>query len=160
MLHCSSSCIIIKEQPATTVAHKTGSFSSLVVRFTHNFDQACSQAWPILMIQTKDALTTPNWRKSRKNTAQIFVQFVRLHSHSASSNAVAADRASPDPSTEPTTSPSPSSRQCLQVQESSRSATRGPSTLPRQKSREATRKDPHPKAVHSTRQPTAQIVSY
>ena len=100
----------------------------------------------------------PELEKIKENTAQIFVQFVRLHSHSASSNAVAADRASPDPSTEPTTSPSPSSRQCLQVQESSRSATRGPSTLPRQKSREATRKDPHPKAVHSTRQPTAQIV--
>ena len=101
----------------------------------------------------------PELEKIKEDTAQIFVQFVRLHSHSASSNAVAADRASPDPSTEPTTFPSPSSRQCLQVQESSRSATRGPSTLPRQKSREAARKDPHPKAVHSTRQPTAQIVS-
>lgn len=102
----------------------------------------------------------PELEKIKEDTAQIFVQFVRLHSHSASSNVAATDRTFPDSSTEPTTSPSCSSpsRQCLQVQETSSNATRGPSTLPRQKSREAARKDPHPKYFHSTRQPTAQIV--
>ena len=99
----------------------------------------------------------PELEKVKEDTAQIFVQFVRLHSHSASSNAAVIERICPDSS--PT---EPPSRPCLQAQaesSESRSAAAGPSTLPRQKSTDAARKDPHPKAVYSTRQPTAQIVA-
>ena len=101
----------------------------------------------------------PELQKAREDTVQIFVQYARL-------SASAIERICPDQSS-PTESESPSSstRQCLQLvhDESSRNgaAAAGPSssTLPRQKSSEtATRKDPHPKAVYSTKQP-AQIVS-
>jgi hypothetical protein len=103
----------------------------------------------------------PELEKVREDTANIFVQFVRLHSHSASSNAAVIDHISTDLSS-PTESPSSSTRQCLQLaHESSRkgAAATGPSTLPRQKSTEAaTRKDPHPKAVYSTTRQPALLV--
>ena len=102
-----------------------------------------------------DHTDDPELQKTKEDTAHIFVQFVRLHSHSASSNTAVIDRICP--SSSPTeTPPTP----CLQPQESSRDTTAaGHSTLPRQKSTEAAaRKDPHPKAVYSTRQP-AQIVT-
>ena len=93
------------------------------------------------------SIDDPERDKITKDTAQILKHYVRLH-HSSSN---ATGRVSPDSTIEGATPPS---RQCFD------STTRGPpSTLPRSKSREATRKDPHPKALNSTRSPSAQIVS-
>ena len=91
--------------------------------------------------QTEDtrSIDDPELEKTKKDTAEIFYQFVlQLYSRS-SSNAVAPPQ------------------QCLPLPNNSKNTTGVPSTLPRSKSREATRKDPHPKAVHSTRSPLAQI---
>ena len=78
----------------------------------------------------------------------IFAQFVRLHSHSASSNTAVFERICPN--SESTT---------RQPQESSRGASVGSSTLLMQISTVATaQKDPYPKACYSTRRP-AQFIS-
>ena len=95
----------------------------------------------------------PDLQKAKEDTAQVFIEYARL-----SASAVERDQSSP------TESESPSlTKQCLQLVHDGNSrngaAVVGPSTLPRQKSSEtATRNDPHPKAVYSTRQ-RAQIVS-
>ena len=92
----------------------------------------------------------PDLQKAKEDTAQVFIEYARL-----SASAVERDQSSP--------TESDLTKQCLQLVHDGNSrngaAVVGPSTLPRQKSSEtATRKDPHPKAVYSTRQP-AQIVS-
>lgn len=99
----------------------------------------------------------PELEKIKEDTAQIFVQFVRLHSHS---NQAVIDHVCHYSSTSPTETPSRPSSAQVQA-ETSRSTAAGSSTLPRQKSTDtATRKDPHPKAVYSTRHPAQlQIVS-
>lgn len=99
----------------------------------------------------------PELEKIKEDTAQIFVQFVRLHSHS---NQAVIDHVCHCSSTSPTETPSRPSSAQVQI-ETSRSTAAGSSTLPRQKSTDtATRKDPHPKAVYSTRHPAQlQIVS-
>ena len=108
--------------------------------------------------QRRTRTDDPELEKTEEDTAQIFVQFVRLHSHSASSNQAVIDHGCHDSVTSPTEAPSRPNSAQVQA-ETSRSTTAGSSTLPRQKSTDtATRKDPHPRAMYSTRHP-AQIVS-
>lgn len=88
-----------------------------------------------LTSRSTDELET---QRVREDTAQIFVEFAHLHSHSSSgATTLTNSRPCSDPPTD---------------------AARPPAStlLIRSKSREATRKDPHPKAVHSTK---PQIVS-
>ena len=92
----------------------------------------------------------PELEKVKEDTAHIFVQFVRLHSHSVSSNATVIDSICPDLSL----TESPSNSTTIESSRNGATAAPGPSssTLPRQKSTDAaTRKDPHPKAVYSTK---------
>lgn len=98
---------------------------------------------------------------AKEDTAQIFVQFVRLHSHSA---AVAnVDPQSPGPPVQATAPPASSAQEQLlsQLAEGCAPSSREPSVVPtltRSKSRDASRKETHPKAVHSVVPPSRAML--